>query len=73
MDSDENFDLPESSVLTDTNIQLPAIQSSDLSSTIRSSDIKSLFKTSTNLQIESLDEVRVSIIQQQPVVFPNVS
>ena len=73
MDSDENFDLPESSVLTDTNVQLPAIQSSDLISTIRSSDIKSLFKTNNTLQIESLDQVRVSIIQQQPLVFPNLS
>ena len=62
MDFDENFDLPESSDLTDTNVQLPAIQTSDLSSTIRSKEIKSLFKSNNNLQIESLDEVRVSII-----------
>ena len=62
MDFDENFDLPESSDLTDTNVQLPAIRTSDLSSTIRSKEIKSLFKSNNNLQIESLDEVRVSII-----------
>ena len=62
MDSDENFDLPESSDLIDTNFRLPAIQTTSLSSTIRSTEVKSLLRSSnSNMQIESLDEVRVTI------------